>query len=67
MLDIYSKFNALPYNGEADDIGHAVLFLASDKSKFMTGQTLQIEGGHYLANLTIADTNNWVASLQNKA
>ncbi|MGG3801892.1 SDR family NAD(P)-dependent oxidoreductase [Metabacillus fastidiosus] len=67
MLDIYSKFNALPYHGEADDIGYAVVFLASDESKFMTGQTLQIEGGHYLANPTIADTNNWIASLQNKA
>jgi len=63
MLAIYAKFNALPYHGEADDIGHAVVFLASDESKFMTGQTLQIEGGHYLANPTIADTNNWLASL----
>ncbi|WP_332647701.1 SDR family NAD(P)-dependent oxidoreductase [Lysinibacillus sp. 54212] len=64
MQDIFMKFNALPYHGEADDIGHAVVFLASDESKFMTGQTLQIEGGHYLANPTIADTNNWIASLQ---
>ncbi|KOS66388.1 oxidoreductase [Lysinibacillus contaminans] len=67
MLDIFMKFNALPYHGEADDIGHAVVFLASDESKFMTGQTLQIEGGHYLANPTIADTNNWVAEQQAKA
>lgn len=64
MLAIYSKFNALPYHGEADDIGHAVVFLASDESKFMTGQTMQIEGGHYLANPTIADTNNWLATLK---
>lgn len=67
MLDIFEKFHALPYHGEADDIGHAVVFLASDESKFMTGQTLQIEGGHYLANPTIADTNNWVAEQQAKA
>lgn len=66
LLDIYMKFNALPYHGEADDIGHAVVFLASDESKFMTGQTLQIEGGHYLANPTIADTNIWIAAQQNK-
>lgn len=64
LLDIFTKFNALPYNGEADDIGHAVVFLASDESKFMTGQTLQIEGGHYIANPTIADTNIWAASQQ---
>lgn len=66
ILDIHLKFNALPYHGEADDIGHAVVFLASDESKFMTGQTLKIEGGHYLANPTIADTNIWVAAQQDK-
>ncbi|MFJ7951587.1 SDR family NAD(P)-dependent oxidoreductase [Lysinibacillus sp. NPDC096418] len=64
LLDIFTKFNSLPYNGEADDIGHAVVFLASDESKFMTGQTLQIEGGHYIANPTIADTNIWATSQQ---
>ena len=67
MREIFMKYNALPYHGEADDIGHAVVFLASDESKFMTGQTLQIEGGHYLANPTIADTNAWLASLQQHA
>lgn len=67
LLDIFTKYNALPYNGEADDIGHAVVYLASDESKFMTGQTLQIEGGHYIANPTIADTNIWAAAQQNKA
>lgn len=64
LLDIFTKYNALPYNGEADDIGYAVVYLASDESKFMTGQTLQIEGGHYMANPTIADTNVWAANLQ---
>ncbi|WP_249664176.1 SDR family oxidoreductase, partial [Lysinibacillus sp. D4B1_S16] len=57
LLAIYSKLNALPYHGEADDIGHAVVFLAADESKFMTGQTMQMEGGHYLAMGFIADTN----------
>ncbi|MFJ7668718.1 SDR family NAD(P)-dependent oxidoreductase [Lysinibacillus sp. NPDC097195] len=64
LLEIFTKYNALPYNGEADDIGYAVLFLASDESKFMTGQTLQIEGGHYIANPTIADTNLWASNQQ---
>ncbi len=66
MLAIYSKFNALPYHGEADDIGHAAVYLASHESKFMTGQILQIEGGHYITNPTIADTNIWIASQQHK-
>ncbi|WP_391118610.1 SDR family NAD(P)-dependent oxidoreductase [Psychrobacillus sp. L3] len=55
LLDIFGKYNALPYHGEADDIGNTVLFLASDESKFITGQTIQVEGGHYLANPTVPD------------
>lgn len=60
ILQIFQKYNALPYNGEPDDIGHAVVFLASDESKYMTGQTLQIEGGHYLANPTIDDFQQYM-------
>lgn len=55
LLDVFGKYNALPYHGEADDIGNTVLFLASDESKFITGQTIQVEGGHYLANPTTPD------------
>ncbi|WP_251025093.1 SDR family oxidoreductase [Bacillus sp. ISL-57] len=60
VLDIFAKFNALPYHGEADDIGYTVLFLASDESKFSTGQTIQVEGGHYIANPSISDFNDYV-------
>jgi len=55
MLDIFAKYNALPYHGEPDDIGHTVLFLASDEAKFITGQTIQVEGGHYIGNPTAPD------------
>lgn len=55
LLDTFRKYNALPYHGEPDDIGYTVLFLASDESKFLTGQTIQVEGGHYLGNPTIPD------------
>lgn len=58
LLDIFSKYNALPYHGEPEDIAQTVLFLASDESKFITGQTIKVEGGHYLANPTIPDFNN---------
>jgi len=55
LLDVFGKYNQLPYHGEPDDIGHTVLFLASDESKFITGQTIQVEGGHYLSNPTTPD------------
>lgn len=55
VLDIFGEFNALPYHGEADDIGYTVLFLASDESKFITGQRIQVEGGHHIANPSISD------------
>ncbi|MFA1712959.1 SDR family NAD(P)-dependent oxidoreductase [Peribacillus frigoritolerans] len=60
VLDIFAIFNALPYHGEADDIGYTVLFLASDEAKFITGQTIQVEGGHYIANPSIPDINDYV-------
>lgn len=55
LQDVFMKYNALPYHGEAEDIGNTVLFLASDESKFITGQTIKVEGGHYLANPTAPD------------
>ena len=31
--------------GDAQDVANAALFLASDASKFITGQVLRIDGG----------------------
>ncbi|MFE7083586.1 SDR family NAD(P)-dependent oxidoreductase [Priestia megaterium] len=36
---------ALPYIGEAVDVANAVLFLASDEARFITGGELVIDGG----------------------
>lgn len=35
--------------GEADEIGHAVAYLASDAAGFVTGSTLAINGGQYMS------------------
>ena len=40
-----AKLTPLPRLGEPKDIGDAALFLASDASSWITGQTLVIDGG----------------------
>lgn len=45
VIEGMKQANALPYLGEPEDIAHAMVFLASDESRYMTGQTLVIDGG----------------------
>jgi NAD(P)-dependent dehydrogenase (short-subunit alcohol dehydrogenase family) len=35
----------LPYHGTVEDFGGAVLWLASDAGRYVTGQTIVIDGG----------------------
>ncbi|MER7409801.1 MULTISPECIES: SDR family NAD(P)-dependent oxidoreductase [Streptomyces] len=39
------RTTALPYLGTPEDIGHTMVFLASDESRYMTGQLLVVDGG----------------------
>lgn len=36
----------LGHLGEPDDVGHAIVYLASDESKFVTGSELVVDGGY---------------------
>jgi 3-oxoacyl-[acyl-carrier protein] reductase len=40
--------NAMPILGEPDDVAHAVLYLASDASRYLTGQVIHANGGAYM-------------------
>lgn len=43
-------FEKIPMNriGDIEDVAEAVLFLASDKAKYITGQTLHVNGGMFM-------------------
>ncbi len=45
MLEGLSKAPLTPHLGEPSDIGDLVLFLASDESRYITGQMIIIDGG----------------------
>jgi len=35
--------------GSPEDIAETVVFLASDKAKYITGQTIHVNGGMYMS------------------
>ncbi|MET9345549.1 SDR family NAD(P)-dependent oxidoreductase [Streptomyces termitum] len=45
VIDSLLAVNALPYLGSPEDIAHTMVFLASDESRYLTGQLLVVDGG----------------------
>lgn len=45
MVQVLSKLQPWPDHGTGDDIAYAALFLASDESRFVTGEALVVDGG----------------------
>jgi 3-oxoacyl-[acyl-carrier protein] reductase len=49
----------LGHYGEADDVAFAMLYLASNEAKYMTGQTMVVDGGATLPETAFATTSKW--------
>jgi 3-oxoacyl-[acyl-carrier protein] reductase len=47
-MEEYRRQTPLGRNGTAEEVAQAILFLASDASRFITGATLDINGGRFL-------------------
>ncbi|MEU2229102.1 SDR family oxidoreductase, partial [Streptomyces sp. NPDC018347] len=45
VIDEIRQHNALDMIGDPEDIGWAMVYLASDESRYMSGQTLVLDGG----------------------
>ncbi|MFH9730232.1 SDR family NAD(P)-dependent oxidoreductase [Streptomyces sp. NPDC017260] len=45
VIEGLKRGNALPRLGSPEDIGHTMVFLASDESRYLTGQLLVVDGG----------------------
>ena len=52
----------LPYAGTVDDVAAAVVYLASDWSRFVTGSTIHVDGGNLAAGGWGRDGDKWVTA-----
>lgn len=55
---IFADQTPLPYFGESEDVGATIAFLASDDAKFISGQTIVVDGGMMCHNPTALTLQN---------
>ena len=53
--ELFLRHTLTPWLGTPDDIAHLVLFLASDESRYITGQLIGIDGGFAIHAPTLSD------------
>ncbi len=53
------RYIPIGHMGEADDIAHAMLYLASPEAKYVTGQTIVVDGGSTLPETGYAVEDRW--------
>jgi NAD(P)-dependent dehydrogenase (short-subunit alcohol dehydrogenase family) len=60
MLAVYERYALTPRLGEVADMAAMVLYLASDESGFVTGQTLNCDGGISAQHAMVPDVMDWM-------
>ena len=55
VLDIFERHTLVPQHGQPEDIAYTALFLASDESRFINGQLIEVDGGAHVHNPTTPD------------
>lgn len=56
LIASYAEHSDTPYVGEPEDVAELVAFLASDAARYITGQTIRIDGGLQQHSPLIADS-----------
>jgi len=56
IIGLYARHSDTPYVGEPADVAELVSFLASDASRYITGQTIRIDGGLQQHSPLLADS-----------
>ena len=55
VLDIFERQTLAREHGQPEDVAYAALFLASDESRFINGQLIEVDGGLHSHNPTMPD------------
>jgi NAD(P)-dependent dehydrogenase (short-subunit alcohol dehydrogenase family) len=66
LLAIFERHNLVPYHGRPEDIANTAVFLASEESRFITGQCIVVDGGlgcHSPATADLVELSRSGASL----
>jgi NAD(P)-dependent dehydrogenase (short-subunit alcohol dehydrogenase family) len=56
LVDLVVRHNLTPYAGLPQDLANVFVFLASDESRYITGQLIQVDGGVFAHTPTYAES-----------
>jgi len=63
VRDVMLRHQLTPFIGSPEDCAHAAVFLASDESRYTTGQDLHVDGGYSNHAPSLADFQDMIAKM----